>query len=295
MYALVTGLLTRLLGIIDDAVGPCLAFSRTEAISMKLLTRTMIYAVVVCTLTFSASAQGKRGHPPGGDPAPAPSGSYTTVSGTISQFNYDRDAEVDGFLLSNNTLVHLPPRAAAQLASSLHAGDSVQVSGFAQTSPLGFQRIEAQSLQDRTSGKTFTLPQPGPAAPYSGSGKIQQLNYGADGTVNGLLLSDGTLVTVPPFSANNPTSLRVGTTVSYSGYARRTMNDRTVVNAQTLTVNGQQLALAVPAGPGGPRSPRGAAPPPPPTPAAPAGGAPNPPGPLPQNRTAEPPPPAPPQ
>ena len=135
------------------------------------------------------------------------------------------------------------------------------------------------------------MPQPGPAAPYSGSGRIQQLNYGADGAVNGLLLSDGTLVAVPPFGANNPTSIGTGANISYSGYARRTMSNRTVVNAQTLTVNGQQLALAAPAGPGDPRGPRGAAAPPPPAPGSPAANAPNPQGPPPQNRTAEPPPP----
>ena len=268
---------------------------------MKLyLSRTIICAALVCAFTLASSAQGRRGRPPGAAPAPAGVRTYTTVSGTISQFNYDRDAEVEGFLLSNNTLVHLPPRAAMRLAPSLHAGDNVQISGLAQTSPSGFQRVEAQSLQDRTSGKTFTMPQPGAAAPYSGSGRIQQLNYGPDGAVNGLLLSDGTLVAIPPFRASNPTSIRTGATISYSGYARRTMNDRTVVNAQTLTVNGQQLALAVPV------SPRGAVPPPPPPggpgapgPAAPAApgspAAPNPQGPPPQNRTAEPPPPAPPQ
>ena len=161
--------------------------------------------------------------------------------------------------------------------------------------------MEAQALQDRTSGRTFTMPQPGPAAPYSGSGRIQQLNYGPDGAVNGLLLSDNTLVAIPPFSAGNPTSIRAGATISYSGYARRTMNDRTVVNAQTLTINGQQLALATPAGPRGvapplPPPPSGApaaAPPPPPN--GPGAAAPNPGGPPPQNWAAEPPPPAPPQ
>ena len=247
---------------------------------MKLdSSRMVICAALACASIVPVWAQGKRGHPP--HSALTPTGSYTTVSGTISQFNYSRDAEIEGFLLSNNILVHLPPRADVRIVPSLHAGDNVQVSGLAQTSPSGFQRIEAQSLQDRTSGKTFTMPQPGAAAPYSGSGRVQQLNYGADGAVNGFLLNDGTLVTVPPFNAGNPTSIRVGATVSYSGYAHRTMNDRTVVNTQSLAINGQQLALAAPAGPGGSR---GAAPPP-----APASA-----GPSPQNRTAEPPLPPPP-
>lgn len=250
------------------------------------LSSMVICAALACASMLPVSAQGRRDNPLQDAPTPAPAGNYTTVSGTISQFNYSRDAEIEGFLLSNNTLVHLPPRAAAQIAPSLHAGDSIQVSGFAQTTSSGFQKIEAQSLQDRASGKTFTMPQPGAAAPYSGSGRVQQLNYDADGAVNGFLLNDGMLVTVPPFNAGSPTSIRVGTTVSYSGYAHRTMTDRTVVAAQSITLNGQQLALVAPAGPGGPR---GTAPPPQPPGSVSAGLAP-------QNRTAEPqsPPPPPP-
>ncbi|MDQ2947618.1 MAG: hypothetical protein M3Y27_17080, partial [Acidobacteriota bacterium] len=117
----------------------------------------------------------------------------TTVSGTISQFNYDLDADIEGFLLSNHTLVHLPPRAAARLGTSLHTGESVQVAGLAQTSSSGFQTIEAQSITDRAAGKTFTMLLPGAAAPFSVSGRIQQLNYGPDGAVNGFLLDNGTL------------------------------------------------------------------------------------------------------
>jgi hypothetical protein len=232
---------------------------------MKLYpSRTIISAALVCASTLTASAQARQGRPPAPGADPAPAGTFSTVSGTISQLNYDREAEVEGFLMSNHTLVHLPPRAAQQLAPSLHVGDNIQVTGIAATSPAGFQTVRAQSLQDRTSGRTFTAPQPG-SAPYTGSGRIQQLNYGPDGAVNGLMLNDGTLVAVAPFNADNPTSIRVNTTVAYSGFARHTMNNRTVVDAQSLTINGQQLTMATPAGPAGPR---GAVPPPPPPPPA---------------------------
>lgn len=278
----------------------------------SFLFRTIACTTVGCALAASGFAQGKRGRSPRADrPAPAVAGVYTTVSGTISQFNYDRDADVEGFLLSNNTVVHLPPRAALRFASLLHSGDTVQVAGFAQASPIGFQQIEAQSLQDRTSGKSFTMPQPGPAAPYSGAGRIQQLNYGPDGAVNGFFLDNGTLANLPPFNASNPTSIRVGASVSYSGYARRAMSDRTVVDVQTLTINGQPLVLAAAGlggpGPGGPQRNRAGAPPPPPPggPNAPAPGpadprssmAPPPAGQAPvppAGRAAEPPPPPPP-
>ena len=271
----------------------------------------LLCSVLSCALAGAGAAQGRRGRPGGPPPGQAPvqAGTYTNVSGTISQLNYDREAEVEGFLLSNNTLVHLPPRAATRIGVTVRKGDNVQIAGFAQTSPSGLQSIEAQSIQDRTSGKTLTVPQPGAAAPFSGSGRIQQLNYGADGAVNGFVLDNGALATVPPFSASNPSSIRVGAPVSYSGYARSTMSGRTVVDVQMLSVNGQVLTMGPVGTAGGP----GAPPPPPPGagpgPAGPTGpggvgapggpdGPPLPPqagaaGPAPAGRTDQ--PPAPPQ
>ena len=280
--------------------------------------RIVLCTVLGCSLVSMGLAQGRRGRrgAPYPNQPPAMAGTYTTVSGTISQFNYDRDAEVEGFLLSNNTLVHLPPREAAHIELTVRKGDSVQITGFSQTSPAGLQSIEAQSIDDRTSGKKLTVPQPGAAAPYSASGRIQQLNYGADGAINGFLLNNGVLANVPPFGAANPSSIRVGTQVAYSGYARNTMSGRTAVDVQTLSVNGQALMLGMAGpgpGPGGPPAPPagpdggpGVGPAPPPVAAGPngspvppppaAGGpdnAPPPPaaGPTPAGRTDQPPPP----
>ncbi|HLH04698.1 MAG TPA: hypothetical protein VKX25_18165 [Bryobacteraceae bacterium] len=235
-------------------------------------------AVFVLAIAFSLDAQPKRGRP--APPRPAPSGVYQTVSGSIAQFNYNRDGLIEGFLLNNNTLVHLPPAAAGFIGSSLRQGDTIEVAGLANSNPSGLTTIAAQHLTDRTSGKTISIPQPGAAAPYSGSGRIQQLNYAADGAVNGFLLDNGTLIEMPPFSAANPSSIRVGGSVSFTGYARSSISGRTVVNAQTLTVNGQSLALAGPA-------PRAAVPPPapaaPPAPPPTATEEPAPPPPPPQN------------
>lgn len=138
---------------------------------------------------------------------------------------------MEGFLLSDKTLVHLPLQA-VRLALSMHAGDSVQVTGIAQTSTaIGFKTIEAEAVQDRSSGQAFTQPQPGAGAPYFGSGRIQQFNYGPDGAINGLIFDNGTLATLPPFSAANPYSLKVGSTAEVNGYARSTISGRTVVDA----------------------------------------------------------------
>lgn len=221
-----------------------------------------------CALAVPAVAQGPRpgaGASPQVPPAPV-TGTYTNTSGTVVQFNYNRDGEVEGFLLSDNTLVALPPAVASRSSALVHTGDTVQVTGLMQGSPTGFRTIQAQGLQDRTSGKTLTIPQPGAAAPYSGSGSIQQLNYGPDGSVNGFVLDNGTMALVPPFSATKPSSIRVGATISYNGYARNTSSGRTVVDVQTLSINGQTVRLdaAAPVAPVAPPVPN-APPPVPPT------------------------------
>ncbi|HZQ50668.1 MAG TPA: hypothetical protein VFB14_00635 [Bryobacteraceae bacterium] len=115
-------------------------------------------------------------------------------------------------------------------------------------------------------------------APTSGRGVVRQLNYDRGGAVNGFVLDNGTLVFVPPFDSGNPSAIRPGARVQYSGNARQTPAGRTVVDVQSITVNGQTLTLAAapppPARPG--RGPRGVAPPPPPP------SSPNPPPPPPQ-------------
>ncbi|HEX4809319.1 MAG TPA: hypothetical protein VH325_10330 [Bryobacteraceae bacterium] len=240
---------------------------------MKLYqSRALLVSLVSLSAIATAAAQGPRGRRGGPPPGPPPqTGMYTTVSGAITQFNYNRDAEIEGFLLNNDTLVHLPPQAAPRIGVSIHARDNVQISGYEQTSATGFKTIEAQAIEDRTSGKSFTVPQPGASAPYSCSGRIQQLNYGPDGAINGFLLDNGTLAAVPAFAATNPSSIHAGATVAYTGYARSTLAGRTVVDVQSLTINGQSL-IVNPSTSGGP-----------------AGA-----GPVPPGRTDEPPPPPPP-
>ena len=61
----------------------------------------LLGSALIATMAIAQGPPGAREFPPGTE---------ATVSGTISQFNYDHDAEVDGFLLNDKTLVHLPRR-----------------------------------------------------------------------------------------------------------------------------------------------------------------------------------------
>jgi hypothetical protein len=124
-----------------------------------------------------------------------------------------------------------------------------------------------------SSGATQTGTAPAPDTPYSGRGKIEQLNYDREGSVNGFLLSDGALVFTPPIDQTIAApALRNGSQVTVQGVSHRTPNGRTVVDVQSMKTGGETIVFA-PGKPEGPRSPRrpprafaAAVPPPPPPP-----------------------------
>lgn len=100
------------------------------------------------------------------------------------------------------------------------------------------------------------MPQPGQFTPYNGSGKVTQLNYNREGEVNGFLLDNGVFAkTPPPLGASLSSLVSVGQQVSIGGFSHQALNDRTIVDVQSI--NGQTIA----SGPGQPGPP-----PPPPGP-----------------------------
>ena len=142
-------------------------------------------------------------------------------------------------------------------------------------------------------------PPPAAAAPqppvaqqtFSRNGTIRSWNYGPQGDVNGFVLDRDTLVMFQPDATTSLTSMmRLGSRVAVSGYSRSGVNVPVVVDAQTITFNGQTFNVAGPAGalgpaaaPAPPAGPGRRGPPPPPPGNAP---------PPPQNGAAPPPPPA---
>jgi hypothetical protein len=101
-----------------------------------------------------------------------------------------------------------------------------------------------------------------PQAPASTvRGSIRQFNYGPEGEVSGLLLSNGVLVSFPPETGEQiATVAKVKSEVIIAGYQRQSATGKTILDAFTITAEGQ--TIAVPVGPAGPRN----APPPPPPP-----------------------------
>ncbi|MGH9396276.1 MAG: hypothetical protein ACRD18_05440 [Terriglobia bacterium] len=172
-------------------------------------------------------------------------------------------------MLNRNTIVHFPPNLGCAISGMVKVGDSVKVDGLANTNYYGTQSLELQDLNDSTSGRQFSSPQPWSATAYSGLGTIRQLNYGPQGEINGFWLNNNVLVHIPPMAPGSSQTLQVGARTAVSGYAHRIINNETAVDASSLTVNGQTIPIypAPPPPPAlgaTPPSAQGAAPSPPP-------------------------------
>lgn len=258
-------------------------FTRNRKLWVLLATVCLAGGLV----TFAISAQQQPPAPPAGygppppaqgygpPPPPPPAyGTMTSVSGAITQFNYGPNAQPESFMLNRNTIVHFPPDLGCAISGMVMVGDTVKVDGLANTNYYGTQSLELQDLNDSTSGRQFSVSQPWSATAYSGSGTIRQLNYGPQGEINGFWLNNNILVHIPPMAPSSSLALQVGAAAAVSGYAHRTISNKTAVDASSLTVNGQTIPIYAapppPPAPGAALPPappaQGAAPPPPPGP-----------------------------
>lgn len=90
---------------------------------------------------------------------------------------------------------------------------------------------------------------------------IRQFNYGPEGEVSGFVLSNNMQVNLPPeFAYQTESIARLKAEITVTAYPRQTATGKTILDAISITANGQ--TIAAPAGPAGP----GSAPPPPPPP-----------------------------
>ena len=104
--------------------------------------------------------------------------------------------------------------------------------------------------------------QPPAAQPgYSGKGTVKAFNSGPNGEINGIILSDGAVVFFPS-ATGEPirVSIKEGSQVTFNGVSRpAASNNRLIVDAQTITANGQTFTAATVPPPlaGGPGAPSG--------------------------------------
>ncbi|MBV8842807.1 MAG: hypothetical protein JO307_08350 [Bryobacterales bacterium] len=182
----------------------------------------------------------------------------TNATGTITQFNYDDNGQVEGFLIGSNVLLEFGPVCGG--AGTLGAvGNSVMYSGAAFTSSSGFQSVEISSFTNNTTKASYAAPTSAAVAYGPTSGTIKQVNYAADGSIDGFLFTpSGTSSIFVSTGAHASSTLKplltVGTTVSVTGKTTARMGacsstgELEVVDATSLTIGGQTIVIAGGAG-----------------------------------------------
>ena len=157
------------------------------------------------------------------DPEQLPS-----FTGRVQQFTLTPRGEIDGVILSDGTEVKTALPLSTSIAYSIKPGDTVTIHGLrAAAIPL----IQAVSITDRTSGRTIvddaarpgsgrSAPVPNAAEPRLAEvqGPIRMNLHGPRGEINGVLLTDGTMLRLSPDAAVNLTTLlQPGSTVTALG------------------------------------------------------------------------------
>jgi hypothetical protein len=159
-------------------------------------------------------------------PPPVTAAKTTAVQGTVAQYMLNPDGVVDGFLLSDNTIVRFPPHLSQQLVQKVKPQDQVQIDGLVDLQGV----THAVTITDTSSQQSITdtpPPQQNPASPpdrssrqpMNASGTIKVLTHARQGEIDGAVLDDGTIVHLPPSEGIRFANiLAVGSPLSTTGY-----------------------------------------------------------------------------
>ncbi|GAB4041102.1 hypothetical protein GCM10028809_67410 [Spirosoma gilvum] len=184
--------------------------------------------------------------------------SLTTVSGTVGQWITNDDSVLDGFTIGTGsaaTTVKFPSHLGKQIQQAVKPGTSVSVTGYSDTTPKGETIFLLNSLTAGKTTVTHTPPTrpttpPQPPALTTATGKIADYRLDREGRVNGLVLDDKTIVTIPPHVAYQLTNLaKKGNTVTVQGYPKSLHDGQVqleklnILRASVLTINGQQYLV----------------------------------------------------
>ena len=206
--------------------------------------------------------RGPRGeHGPGG-PRGGQVQVLSDVRGTLAAYQALNDEQVyDAFVLRPDggapaDTVHFPRHLGQQLRAAAKAGSAVTVTGFRQTDPRGRSRFHFVSLASGTQTVTDAKPTPPTTPPTETSatvrGTVRELRRGPNGRVRSLLLSDQTVLQLPPRAVEQlADKLTAGASVEATGTVRAarpgealaTASPARVVHAETLTLGGTKFRV----------------------------------------------------
>lgn len=165
-------------------------------------------------------------------------------TGTVKQYLMNPDGRVDGLLLEDGTQVHFPPHLSEGLVASVAKSDPVKIEG----SKVGSAVLRADKIENTKTGK-FIVDKPpvekgrppgppphgpgtpgGPKGPLAGltelsvSGTVTSELNGRKGEVNGVVLSDDTIVHFGPrLLENSKVKTTKGSKIKVTGFG--TKND----------------------------------------------------------------------
>ncbi len=133
------------------------------------------------------------------------------IHGKVAQYDLTPRGDVDGLILDDGMEAHFPPHLGSQVVAIVRPGDEVTIHGLkARALPL----VQAMSVTDDASGKTVVddgppapgrrpppPPPPAPGMAMQTTGMVKMQLHGPRGELNGVLLTDGTMVHLPPAEA----------------------------------------------------------------------------------------------
>ncbi|WP_324671080.1 OB-fold nucleic acid binding domain-containing protein [Hymenobacter sp. GOD-10R] len=215
-----------------------------------------------------APADGPRPPRPGNEPGKhGPNGPnqdagrvqvLSDFSGTLTEYTAGNEDQLyDGFALKTSAgteTVRFPRHLAQALMAAAKVGSTVTMTGFRDTDPDGHRLLHLVSLTagNQTVRDQKPVPPTTPPAEQAATvrGTVRSLNQDPRGRTSGVVISDGTVLRLPPDAAEQlAEKLKVGATVAATGTLHSTRPGEVaarpvrVVRAETITLDGVQFLV----------------------------------------------------
>ncbi|MEH2153693.1 hypothetical protein [Nostoc sp.] len=185
-------------------------------------------------------------------PLELPPTAGTTFTGEVKQYLLNPEGKVDGLLLNNGLQVKFPPQMADSLVAMITPNTNVSIFGNSGFSTRFGQEVRAKKITNSQTGQTLveqpptTAPQPPNLSNYStlsAEGTAQNWLVGHRGEINGVIISNGTIVKFPPHVGEQLASMaNIGNTIQAKGFGTRNRYGQ-ILEATALSVNGQSVSL----------------------------------------------------
>lgn len=143
------------------------------------------------------------------------------------QYLTNPSGDVDGLLLADATVVRFPPHLGPALVRLVRPGEPVTVTGFRWVP----NTVQATTIANDASHQSITDAPPSPGTPppppprdaapqaMSASGEVRTATYAPRGELDGAILTNGTVVHVPPHLGASFANLLVrGHMIAATGY-----------------------------------------------------------------------------